>query len=211
MAIAGLLAALAGPTAYATSAATSQTNGTNPLAGPSTGGFGRGGPGGRGGAGMPGGGMPPAAARKLMQEGRLPGGPGGGGPGGGGPGGGGPGMGEASSQLTTYLKTHRDGATWLVAVSNAQSASSIILKTGLPVIAMGGFTGSDPAMTVTKLQEYVRAGKLHDVLTGGGGPGGGGDSSVTSWVTKNCTAVKTSEYTSGSTTTQNTQALYRCG
>jgi len=166
--------------------------------------------------------MPPATARELMREGRLPGGPpptgGSNGPGGAGgtlrggpPGGGGPGMGEVSSQLTTYLKAHRDGATWLVAVTNAQSASSIILRTGLPVIAMGGFTGSDPAMTVTKLQGYVRAGKLHYVLTGGGGPGGGGNSSVTSWVAKNCSTVKTSEYTSGSTTTQNAQALYFCG
>jgi hypothetical protein len=159
-------------------------------------------PNGSGNAGAPNGSGSPAD----------PGGSGGfGGSGGAFRGGGGRGMGEASSQLITYLKAHRDGATWLAAVTNAQSASSIILRTGQPVIAMGGFTGSDPAMTVTKLQGYVRTGKLHYVLTGGGGPGGGGNSSVTSWITKNCSAVKASEYSSASTTTQNTQALYRCG
>lgn len=48
--------------------------------------------------------------------------------------------------MIAYLEKHQGGATWLVAVSSAQEASSIILKTGRPVIAMGGFTGTDPAM-----------------------------------------------------------------
>lgn len=183
-----------------------------------------------GGPGGLGGGRPPAAMRELMEQGRLPGGrppfggppdgtagsmpPGGaagarfGPPGGGGPGG--PG-GEVDAKLISYLEAHRDGATWLAAVSSAQSAAPIIVKTGLPVIAMGGFTGSDPAMTVPKLQAYVSAGKLHYVLTGGGGgPGGGGSSAVTSWVAANCTAVKASEY-GGTATTQNAQTVYRCG
>jgi hypothetical protein len=121
-------------------------------------------------------------------------------------------MDQVNSQLISYLEKHRDGATWLVAVSSAQSASPIIVKTGLPVIAMGGFSGSDPAMTVPKLQSYVHAGKLHYVLTGGGGgPGGGGNASVTTWVTKNCSAVKASEYAGGSASAQTTPALYRCG
>jgi hypothetical protein len=124
-------------------------------------------------------------------------------------------MGQVDSQLISYLQEHRDGATWLVAVASAQSASSIILRTGLPVIAMGGFTGSDPAMTTQKLQSYVQAGKLRYVMTGGGGPGGGpgggGTSSVTSWVSQNCSVVKASDYGSGSASAQNSQTLYRCG
>jgi 4-amino-4-deoxy-L-arabinose transferase-like glycosyltransferase len=228
LAAVGLLAGLAGPAAYAASAATGRTNGTNPLAGPSSGGFGMGGPG-----GMPGRGQMPAAVREMMREGRFPGGrpafgntppngstqPGGtgtgtGGFGGaqrGGPGGGGPGgRDQVSSQLISYLEKNRDGATWLLAVPSAQSASSIILQTGQAVIAMGGFTGSDPAMTVAKLQAYVNAGKLHYVMTGGGGPGGEGSSSVTSWVSKNCTAVKPATY-GVSTSTQSNQTVYRCG
>ena len=123
--------------------------------------------------------------------------------------------GETSTQLSSYLKQHRDGATWLLAVPSAQNASSIILQTGLPVIAMGGFTGSDPAMTVQKLQAYVKEGKLHYVMTGGGGPGGGGpgggtNSTVTAWVTKNCSAVSPSAY-GGSTSGQTGQTIYRCG
>ena len=123
--------------------------------------------------------------------------------------------GDVSGAMLTYLKNHRGGATWLVAVSNSQSAASIILQTGQPAISMFGFIGSDHAMTVQRLQQLVRAGKLHYVMVGGGGPGGGGfgggNSAVTSWVTKNCTAVKPADYGGSSSSTQTGGSLYRCG
>jgi 4-amino-4-deoxy-L-arabinose transferase-like glycosyltransferase len=246
-AITGMVAGLAGPTAYAVSAAASTSGGSNPLAGPS------GGLGMFGGPGMRGGGRLPANARRAMEgrspggppQGMPPGGPGGSGapsapgapttrgtpaapgtpgeaPGGAGgqggfpgrggglPGGGGPG-GEANAQLISYLQKNRGGATWLVAVSSAMSASSIIIRTGEPVMAMGGFSGGDPAMTVPKLEEYVKSGKLRFVMLGGGRPGGSSD--VTSWVTGNCQAVKPSEYGGTSTSSsqrQGSQGLYRC-
>ena len=58
----------------------------------------------------------------------------------------------------------------------SDAAAAIILQTGgIPVMAMGGFSGSDPAPTVAQLEQYVKEGKLHYVLTGGtGGFGGGG-------------------------------------
>jgi 4-amino-4-deoxy-L-arabinose transferase-like glycosyltransferase len=124
---------------------------------------------------------------------------------------------EVSSQMVSYLEKNQNGATWLVAVSDSQTAASMILQTGRPVISMFGFTGSDHAMTAQKLQQLVKAGKLHYVMTGGGfggggrGGPGGGNSDVTSWVTKNCTAVKASEYAGSSSSTQNGASLYRCG
>jgi 4-amino-4-deoxy-L-arabinose transferase-like glycosyltransferase len=228
--IAGLVAGLAAPAAYAASAASSRTDATNPMAGPDSGGMGF--PGMRGGR-PPGGVQIPADVRKRLEEGGFPGGGGlpGGGQGGAGrpsdgqmPGGqggvpasgGGRGAGrEVSSQMVSYLEKNQNGATWLVAVSDSQSAASMILQTGKPVISMFGFTGSDRAMTAQKLQQLVRAGQLHYVMTGGGFGGGrggpGGDNSeVTSWVTKNCAAVKVSEYGGGSST-QSGGSLYRCG
>ncbi|MET9338191.1 hypothetical protein [Nonomuraea sp. NPDC003804] len=56
-------------------------------------------------------------------------------------GGGGPGW-ELGDELTAYLEAHQHGATWLVAVGSAGQASWLILRTGKPVIAMGGFTGT---------------------------------------------------------------------
>jgi 4-amino-4-deoxy-L-arabinose transferase-like glycosyltransferase len=135
--------------------------------------------------------------------------------------------GAASKQMIAYLEAHRDGATWLVAVRGSDAAAAIILQAGgIPVMAMGGFSGTDPAPTVTQLAQYVKEGKLHYVLTGGaggfGGPsaGGGPAGAVTSWVEQNCTAVPASAYggsatsasaAAGAVAASAAQRLYRCG
>ncbi|WP_327666939.1 MULTISPECIES: ArnT family glycosyltransferase [unclassified Streptomyces] len=187
-------------------------------------------------SGFPGGGEMPGGTRQNGQnsqnnqaggqaEGGVPGGPGG--PGGqqgqngqaaggrgamgdtarqrGGFGGGG--MGGASSELISYLEKHRNGAEWLLAVSNSQSAAQIELSARQPVISMWGFTGSDNAMTVAKLKELVKKGELHYIQIStsgggmGGGPGGGNSLSaeVSTWVKKHGTAVKESAYSKSST------------
>jgi hypothetical protein len=91
-----------------------------------------------------------------------------------------------------------------VAATSAQEAGSIEIATGLPVMAMGGFTGSDPAPTLDQLKSYIASGKLRFVLAGGGmgngfgggGPGGGpggtgaaDGTDRTSWVTTTCKLV----------------------
>ena len=84
--------------------------------------------------------------------------------------------GSADSALVSYLLANRNGATWIVATTSANSAGSIELAAGAPVMAMGGFSGGDPAPTLAQLQAYVASGQLRYVLIGGGaggGPGGG--------------------------------------
>ncbi|MFF2131892.1 glycosyltransferase family 39 protein [Streptomyces olivochromogenes] len=157
------------------------------------GGFPGGGTGGQNG-GFPGG-------QAGGENGTAPGGTGGqrGGFGGGG------GMGgETSSELISYLEKHQDGAKWLLAVSNSQSAGQLILSTHKPVISMYGFTGTDKGMTVAKLKELVKKGELHYIQVGGSGMGGGmggnnsTSSAVTAWVQKNATVVKESAYSKAS-------------
>ena len=83
-----------------------------------------------------------------------------------------------------------------MAANSAQEAGSIEIATGLPVMAMGGFTGSDPAPTLDQLKSYVASGKLRFVLAGGGGGFGGGFgggvgddvATRTAWVTRACKA-----------------------
>ena len=60
-------------------------------------------------------------------------------------------------------------------------------------MAMGGFSGSDPAPTLEQLKSYVASGHLRYVLLEGGGNGGGpGGSSAgvaatrDAWVTSTC-------------------------
>ncbi|MBB2911522.1 4-amino-4-deoxy-L-arabinose transferase-like glycosyltransferase [Streptosporangium becharense] len=223
---AGTLAALAGPAAYALTPLGSPVNGTNPTAGPAGSGPGFGGMRGR----FPGGARPDGTDQ-VPGDGDLPAGAGQDAPEGVSGGAGQPSMptdgptdgpvdgpvdgmrggpgGAVDQRMIEYLRRNRGSATWLVAVGSAQSASSVILSTGLPVIAMGGFTGGDPAMTVDRLASLVSSGRLRYVMTGGGrgGPGGGGDTGVTEWVRANCTAVVAAEY--GGATGQS--PLYRCG
>ena len=140
--------------------------------------------------------------------------------GGGAIGGGGGGMdaGLSSAELS-YLEANQGSAKWLVAVTSSNSAASIELQSGRAAISMFGFTGSDPAMTVAKLQKLVSSGELKYVLLGGGmggGMGGGtSSSSVQTWVQQNCTAVPASAYggtssTTTTTTTSTASGLYAC-
>ena len=100
-----------------------------------------------------------------------------------------------SPALVDYLVANLGDATWLVAVSGANQAASIQLASGAPVMAMGGFSGADPAPTLEQLQAYVRDGSLRYVLAGGpgDGPGFGGPGGVatarTQWVTETCAPV----------------------
>ncbi|MEU6638583.1 glycosyltransferase family 39 protein [Streptomyces rochei] len=215
---AAVVAGVAGPAAYAWSVPSGSgggMGGTNPTAGPSTGG-GMGGPGGgggqppQGGRGGPGGDTPPnggdngraAPGGADGTTGTPPSGDLGGAGGfgeGGGMGGGGTG-GGASTELVAYLKKHQDGAKWLLAVSGSQSAAQLILAGGEPVISMWGWSGSDNAMTLTRLKELVKKGELHYVQVGGGmGGGSGAGSEVTQWVREHGTAVEASAYGASST------------
>ncbi len=103
--------------------------------------------------------------------------------------------------LVAWLVAHHGDETWLAAVGSANQAGPLQLASGVPVMAMGGFMGSDPAPTLEQLRAYVRDGTLRYVLLGegrGGGPGGffGGDGrgSVAGerwdWVTSSCAPVE---------------------
>ncbi|MFI9836037.1 ArnT family glycosyltransferase [Nonomuraea sp. NPDC051941] len=184
-----VVAGLAGPAAYAVTPLGSQVNGTNPTAGPNAGQMGFG----RMGGQFPGGQFPGRDFPGQTSNGQLPTGQDAGdgtartgraGFMGGGPGGG------MSDSMVKYLLANQGKATWLVAVNSAMQASPTILSTGRPVLAMGGFTGSDAAMTVDRLKELTSSGQLRYVLSGGdrGGPGRG-NTEVTTWVQQNCKAV----------------------
>jgi 4-amino-4-deoxy-L-arabinose transferase-like glycosyltransferase len=83
-------------------------------------------------------------------------------------------------ELAGWLKQHEEaGTTWDLAVTSAQNASTLIADYDVPVLALGGFSGSDPTITVQQFADLVGQGKVRYVLTGGGiggfvgGPGGG--------------------------------------
>ena len=152
-----------------------------------------------------------AALRERFAEARDAGGAGDGN--GGGPGG----EGNVSSALIQYLEANQGNAKYLVAVPSSNQADAIILATNKGVMALGGFSGSDPILTTDQLAALVNDGTIRFFLLNGsgfgGGQGGGQQSSLTTWVTQNCTSVPASDWQSASSNTGNTGGstqLYSC-
>jgi 4-amino-4-deoxy-L-arabinose transferase-like glycosyltransferase len=161
-----------------------------------------------GGRGAPGRGLPPGAGGAGPgfaggPAGVIPGGGGGGasstGGGGSTPAGAGGGLLDASvpsAALTGALRAGASRYTWAAAVVEANEAAGYELASREPVMAIGGFNGTDPAPTLPEFEEYVKEGKIHYFITTGlAGPGGGtsvsGDdaSLITAWVESNFTAT----------------------
>ncbi|MFF3085016.1 ArnT family glycosyltransferase [Streptomyces nojiriensis] len=142
--------------------------------------------------GMPQGGTAPGGtAPGGMPQGGMPQGQGGAGAGRGGERFGGGGQGgpggllngaRVSAEAEKALTTGADEYTWAAAAIGSQNAASYQLASGVPVMPIGGFNGSDPSPTLEQFQKYVRDGKIHWFIgqsTGAGGaeggmPGGGG-------------------------------------
>jgi 4-amino-4-deoxy-L-arabinose transferase-like glycosyltransferase len=105
---------------------------------------------------------------------------------------GGGGQGGTDAALAEYLLANRGSATWIVAVSDAMSAAQIELQTGAPVMAMGGWSGSDNAITLDQLKADVASGKLRFIILSGQGGGRAGSSEIAAWVQANGKAVTVS-------------------
>jgi 4-amino-4-deoxy-L-arabinose transferase-like glycosyltransferase len=154
---------------------------------PPTGGFG----GGMGG-GVPGGGQ----NQQGGQQNQAPGGQAPGGQTGEGGGMGGGGMGgllngaSVSDEAKELLEANAGDYTWAAAAIGSQNAASYQLATGEPVMAIGGFNGTDPSPTLAQFKQYVADGRVHYFIASGmgGGPGGGADGSssqISSWIEAN--------------------------
>jgi hypothetical protein len=97
------------------------------------------------------------------------------------------GSGTVSRALSKLLETGASGYRWAAATVSSTSAASLELSSdGVPVMAIGGFTGSDPAPTLTAFKEFVSQHEIHYFVTNGSGGGLGGNSGgsaqITSWV-----------------------------
>jgi 4-amino-4-deoxy-L-arabinose transferase-like glycosyltransferase len=230
--VAGLGAALAGPAAYALDTVATPHSGAIPSAGPAVQGATQGGPGGaRPGFGLAGGlpggiGQRPSFFRPGLGSSSGPGSGAGGFPSGGQlpsagtrPFGGGLGTGTGTSpgagtgflnsstpgrSLVALLERQAGDYRWVAATVNSNSAAGYQLATDDPVMAVGGFNGTDPAPTLAEFETYVRHGDIHYfIASGGAGFGGAGfggagfgggsatttaSSQITQWVESHYTA-----------------------
>ena len=214
--LAALALVLAGPAAYSVETATTSATGSLPTAGPPVsggrGGFG-GGPGAmrRGPGAGTGGGQAQGAGNSTRQRPTAPGGGQGASQGQGQ--GAGQGQGpsatrqapnaaggagsllrgsEPSQALAALLLEDADAYTWVAAAVGSNAASGYQLATERPVMAIGGFNGTDPSPTLAQFQQYVAEGRIHYFLGGdlGGQQNGGSEaaSQIVAWVLEHFTA-----------------------
>jgi hypothetical protein len=101
-----------------------------------------------------------------------------------------------SAEMKALLLADADKYTWTAASIGSQQASGYQLATGKPVMAIGGFNGTDPSPTLAQFKQYVAEGKIHYFIGGSGVGGGFGNntsgsndsSQISQWVSQNFTA-----------------------
>ena len=75
------------------------------------------------------------------------------------------------SRLVTFLRERNRGEEFLLATVNARLAAPLIIATGQPVIALGGFNGADPILTIDDFASLVATRRVRFALIGDGAPG----------------------------------------
>jgi 4-amino-4-deoxy-L-arabinose transferase-like glycosyltransferase len=111
-------------------------------------------------------------------------------------------------QLTDYLLAHYVKGSYLVATLKAATASPFILDTGLPVLTLGGYNGTDPILTQGNLQLLAQKGVVHYFLV---------SKSVminknkyyTAWIQQHCQIVDVSKFHSKSNLLNASMILYQ--
>ncbi len=97
------------------------------------------------------------------------------------------------AELTALLRENATDYTWVAAAVGSNNAAGYQLTTGLPVMAVGGYNGTDPAPTLEQFQALVAAGRIHYFMDStmlrmmGAGAASGSDSAhqIAEWVHMN--------------------------
>ena len=71
-----------------------------------------------------------------------------------------------TTRLVAYLEAQRAGEHFLLATTTTRLAAPIIITTGEPVMARGGFHGLDAAVTPESFAQLVREGKIRFAMVG---------------------------------------------
>ena len=91
--------------------------------------------------------------------------------------------------MVTALQTNAGNYTWVLATIGANNGAGYQIAGGEPVMAIGGFNGTDATPTLAQFKSYVTAGKIHYFVAGGTGGNSGTSSQITTWVEANFKTV----------------------
>lgn len=104
------------------------------------------------------------------------------------------GGGRSSSKIVAKLENSSDSYRWAAATTGSQQAAGYQLASQKPVMAIGGFNGSDPYPSLEQFKQYVKDKQIHYYIAGemrGHQMGGGSDTAtqISQWVSKHYTAT----------------------
>lgn len=96
----------------------------------------------------------------------------------------------SSEELTALLKANASEYRWAAVTTGSQNAAGYQLASELPVMAIGGFNGSDPAPTLDEFKSFVEEGLVRYYISSegiGGGQMGGSNAAeeIAEWVSAN--------------------------
>lgn len=142
---------------------------------------------------------------------------------------------ELSSGLEKYLVKHYQKGSYLVVARRSNTVASMIIHTGLPAYAYGGFLGSANTLSLEELKAQVKSGKITYFLLSEEGEGFSKmkeksteeasstvqtkdtkktdvslkeDNDIETYVKENATLIDSSEYQSDSSNHQRSGSLY---
>lgn len=99
---------------------------------------------------------------------------------------------NVDTTLLHYLEANQGKTTFLVATPSTTTADAIILATNKPVMAFGGFIGSDPILTTTQLTTLIKKGTVRffflNAFRSRPQPP---PLTLTTWITQHCITVPT--------------------
>lgn len=93
-----------------------------------------------------------------------------------------------SEALQSALSKDAVEFTWVAATVGSNSAATYQLATGDPVMAIGGYNGTDPVPTLAQFQQDVADGKIHWFIPGTPSSSSTAAARITEWVESHYTA-----------------------
>ncbi len=109
---------------------------------------------------------------------------------------------SVDSDLISYLQKNNTGETYLFGTTDATTAGPYIIKTKEAVMALGGFNGTDPTLTVKQLKQMIQAGEIKYFYLPSNSKAS--DSDVVKWIQENGTEIDSSKWSSSVSTDDDT-------
>lgn len=120
-------------------------------------------------------------------------------------------------KLASFLTAHQQEYAYLAAVPTTSEAGPLILQTGQPVLAYGGFMGIDPALTPGRAEELAQEKKVRFFLVSSNNwfdnvSEEAGTHAIYHWASQKCRLVEQSQWKTTSNGLENPwqEQLYDC-